>query len=99
MKKLTRIFASLLTISALTLVPVSVYAQTPDEEVISVDSAPAPETDTLPATGGSEVKAPDTGIAPSNKVAQNTAVFVGGSLLGAGIGLGIVTLRKKNTDQ
>ncbi len=97
MKKITRIFASFLTISALTLVPVAVHAQESDD-VISVDSSTSTGT-TLPATGGSEVKAPETGVAPSNKVAQNSAVFIGGSLLGAGVGLGIVTLRKKKSDQ
>ena len=90
MNKITRVLASLLTVTSLTLVPVAVHAQVTEE---------VPAETTIPATGGSEVKAPDTGIAPSNKVAQNSAVFIGGSLLGAGVGLGVITLRKKKFNQ
>ncbi len=73
------------------LTPVLVHAQEVEEVV--------PDPTSLPSTGGTEVAAPDTGIAPSNRVAQNSAVFIGGSLLGAGVGLGIVALRKKKFNQ
>ena len=90
MKRLSRILVSLATVVSLGLTPVAVHAQVEELE---------PTTTELPSTGGTEVQAPDTGIAPSNRVAQNAVVFGGGSLLGAGIGLGIVTLRKKRFNQ
>jgi len=94
MKKITRLFTSAIATASLILIPMSVHAQV--EEVPPTNSTPetAAPAPALPSTGGSEVKAPDTGIAPSNKVVQNTLVFAGGSLLGAGAGLGLITLRK-----
>ena len=89
MKKIARILVAIVAVLSLGLAPGVVHAQV--EEVV-------PTTE-LPSTGGSEVKAPDTGLAPTNRVAQNAAVFVGGSMLGAGLGLGIVTLRKKRFNQ
>lgn len=61
----------------------------------------------IPATGGdSETttteespKVPGTGIAPSGKFVQNIAVFTGGSLIGIGIGFGIITIRKQFVSQ
>ncbi len=88
MKKTARILASIITLLSLTLVPVTVHAQT-------VEEVPSE----LPVTGGTELKAPDTGFAPSNKVIQNSAVFIGGSLLGAGIGLGVITLQKTKSQK
>lgn len=90
MNKITRFIASFVTVTSLTLVPVAVHAQV-------VETVPADTT--IPTTGGSEVKAPDSGIAPSNKVARNSVVFIGGSLLGAGLGFGVITLRKKKFNQ
>ena len=97
MKKIARILASIVTITSLTLVPMAVQAQ---EDVIEVGdgTTTTSETTSLPSTGAS-VQAPDTGIAPSeNKVVQNLAVFVGGGMLGAGLGLGIITLKKKRLE-
>lgn len=92
MKKFLRIVAASLTVLSITLAPVAVHAQVVEE----VESDP---TTALPSTGGTDVAAPDTGIAPSNRVAQNSAVFIGGSLLGAGIGLGVIAFRKKKFNQ
>ncbi len=88
MKKIARMLASILTVASLTLVPVTVHAQT-------VEEVPSE----LPVTGGSEVGAPETGIAPSSTAVQSAAVFIGGSLLGAGIGLGVITLKKTKLNQ
>lgn len=91
MKKLSRILTTLVTITSLSLAPMAVHAQV--EEV-----TPDPTVTNLPATGATP-EAPDTGISPSNKPAQTVAVFIGGSVLGAALGLGIVTLRKKKLEQ
>lgn len=94
MKKITKIIAVFLAVLSISFAPAAVQAQVVEE----VNPDPTAATTPLPSTGGSEVQAPDTGIAPSNRVAQNAAVFIGGSLLGAGIGFGIVTLRKKQLE-
>lgn len=86
MKKIVQFVAAFITVLSIGLAPVAVQAQV-------VEEVEPTDTTTLPQTGG--VQAPDTGIAPSNRVAQNAAVFIGGSALGAGLGLGIVVLRKK----
>lgn len=90
MKKFTRFLAAFATIISISLAPAAVHAQV--EEVIT---EPDPTTTTLPETGG----VPDSGIAPSSKTAQTAMVFVGGSALGAAVGLGVVTLRKKKFEQ
>ncbi len=95
MKKIARIFSSIITVAALTLVPAVVHAQS----TIDIDDPTLGTTDTttLPSTGGTETPAtPDTGIAPSeNKVVANTLVFIGGSALGAALGYGFLTYRKR----
>lgn len=89
MKKLITKITFISALSVLAIMPSTALAQ---EEVIDIENE---ETTTLPVTG-----APDTGIAPSNNaVVQNTAVFIGGSLLGAGIGLGILKLRKNSSEK
>lgn len=94
MKKIIRKIAASATVISLTLTPAMVHALGVEE----VDSIPDTTTE-IPSTGGTEVAAPDTGIAPSNNVVKNSAVFIGGSLLGAGIGLGVVAMRKKKFEQ
>lgn len=91
MKKFLQILVAAVAVVSFGLAPVVVQAQTVEE----IDDP----TTTLPSTGGSEVAAPDTGIAPTNNVVRNTAVFIGGSLLGAGIGLGFVAMKKKKLEQ
>lgn len=78
-----------LIITALTLAPAAVHAQ--DSGVLEVDSG---TTTSTPAPAG----VPSTGIAPENKVLENSSVFIAGSVLGAGAGLAVVTLRKKRTN-
>ncbi len=92
MKKILQLLVASLAVLSIGFTPVVVHAQ-------GVETVDEPDTTALPSTGGTEAAAPDTGIAPSNHVAQNTAVFVGGSILGAGIGLGLVALRKKKFNQ
>ena len=94
MKKILRLIAASAFVFSLTLAPLAVRAQVV-EEVDGTDET----TTALPSTGGTEVAAPDTGIAPSNHVARNVAVFVGGSTLGAAVGFGLVTLKKKKLNQ
>lgn len=104
MKKLIHFTATSALLAVLIVAPVSVSAQ--DGGVIEVgggttsttETTPTPTT-TLPTTGGSETTpaAPKSGIAPTkNKLAQNALVFLGGGALGAGLGLGIIAVRKKN---
>lgn len=74
------------------------YAQESDPIIID-DVAPDGALE-IPATGPEEQAeetpgSPDTGLAPSSRVAQNTAVFVGGSVIGAGFGFGIIAMRKR----
>lgn len=88
MKKITRMLLSLVTIALFTMVPISVYAQD-DSGVISVESS-------TPATTSAGV--PNTGAAPKNNLLAPSLIFISGSLVGAGIGLGIVTARKKRTN-
>jgi hypothetical protein len=91
MKKFLQMVVAAVAVVSMSVTPVLVHAQ----EVEEVEADPT----SLPSTGGSDVAAPDTGIAPSNRVAENSAVFIGGSILGAGVGLGIVALRKKKFNQ
>lgn len=92
MKKFLQIVAATLTVFSLSFAPVVVHAQT-------VEEIEGTDTTTLPETGGDTAGAPDTGIAPSNNVVKNTAVFIGGSLLGAGIGFSVIALRNKKSEQ
>lgn len=106
MKKIIHYIASASLLAALAVVPVGVHAQDTGGviEVGGGASSPAPApapapTTPLPSAGGSEPapETPKSGIAPSdNKLVQNSLIFVVGGTLGAGIGLGIVTARKKN---
>jgi hypothetical protein len=94
MKKFLRLITASVIVFSLALTPVVVRAEVV-EEVDGTGDTTAP----LPSTGGTEVAAPDTGIAPSSNVARNVAVFVGGSALGAAAGVGLVTLKKKKFEQ
>lgn len=96
MKKIARIISSFVTVASLTLIPVTaVHAQVDPVEV--GDSTTTTTTDTtIPTTGGTTPATPDTGIAPAeNRVVANSLVFVGGSALGAALGLGYLAYRKK----
>jgi len=100
MKKIARILLSATTVLTLLIVPVVVHAQEP----IIIDNPEA--TTGLPSTGATETPAPttpttpDTGFAPpSSKLAQNVAVFLGGSLLGVGLGFGYISLRNKQSQK
>lgn len=94
---------SSLMILSILLVPVAVHAEGP----IEVDSPPETPTEssTLPQTGAAPTPTPtpttpDTGIAPpSNKVMQHIIVFIAGGVLGAGVGFGILTIRKYRTEK
>jgi len=96
MKKVARILSSIITVASLALVPGAVHAQTSDPiEVGSSSTTPTDATATTTTTPTTPAT-PDTGIAPAhNKVVLNSAVFMGGSALGAGLGYGYLTMRKK----
>lgn len=97
MKKIASIIFSATTALSLLVVPVVVHAQQ-DPDPIVIDTQ---ETTELPETGATETPTtPDTGFAPpTSKLAQNAAVFMGGSLLGIGLGYGVISLRKKQTQK
>ena len=109
MKKITLINRSIISAALLLVilvVPSTVRAQQSGVIEVGGGQSPAAPTTPLPSTGGSDAAAPaqapapatpNTGIAPSeNKPMQNALVFIGGGALGAGIGFGIITVRKKN---
>ncbi|MFO0971198.1 MAG: hypothetical protein U0520_02490 [Candidatus Saccharimonadales bacterium] len=96
MKKIASILSSIITVAALTFVPAVVHAQSTIDIGDSTSGTTDPTTP-LPSTGGTDTPAtPDTGIAPSeNKVVANSLVFVGGAALGAALGYGFLSYRKR----
>jgi len=97
MKKIARIITSATTIATIALLPGAVRAQgvVPIEVGSSATTPPTTTTDTVTTAG-----IPNTGIAPAhNKVFTNSLVFIGGSALGAGLGFGYLTMRKKRLNQ
>lgn len=95
MKKIARIITSFIAALSLVLTPVIAHAQVQPLEVGGTSTTDT--SGTIPTTGGETPATPDTGIAPAeNKVAANAIVFIGGSAIGAAIGYGFLTLRKKN---
>lgn len=90
MKKILTKLSLIIAATFFVLTPSVVLAQ--EEDIIDIETE---ETTSIPATG-----APDTGIAPTeNKAVQNAAVFIGGSLLGAGIGLGVLKFKKNSLEK
>ena len=99
MKKYKIILPSLLMLLALTLTTVQVSAQADpiplDDEPSSLSASE--EESQQEATDETEVKTPDTGIGPmENKLLGSGAVFVGGSVAGALIGLGYLQFKKRS---
>ncbi|MBP9738525.1 hypothetical protein KBD20_02465 [Candidatus Saccharibacteria bacterium] len=93
MKKISNLLASVIITASLVFTPVVAFAQELPPEEVTVAETTTPTT-TPTTTAG----VPETGIAPEpSKLAQNTLVFAVGGTVGAAIGLGIITLRKKNT--
>lgn len=85
MKKYLSVLALVITLVIFTVAPVSA------QDVLPVE---------IPETGAEEESSntpavPETGIAPSGRVAQNVAVFAGGSVIGLGIGFGIISVQKQ----
>ncbi len=92
MKKIARILSLIVTVTALTLVPVAVHAQS----TIDINDPTTTDPTTLPTTGAETPATPDTGIAPTeNKLVANSLVFIGGGALGAALGYGFLTYRKR----
>lgn len=93
MKKIIQIASIVLGLTVLSFSPaIVVHAQSSGVIEVGEEDAPIPSTGAPTSTPA----APDTGIAPvENRFLQNAAVFIGGSLLGAGIGLSILNMRKK----
>ena len=91
MKKIASSIISIFTVFNVLLLPVAVHAQ--DSTPIVID-----DTTALPTTGATP-ETPASGIAPpNNKLVQNIVVFSGGGMLGALLGLGIVSYRKKQNE-
>ncbi len=91
MKKISNLLASFIITASLVFTPAIAFAQDVPEVTVSETTTP---TSTPTTTAG----VPETGVAPApSKLAQNTLVFAIGGTVGAAIGLGIITLRKKNT--
>lgn len=89
MQKVKRTIITFLTVLTFTLVPVAVHAQ---EDVLTVDG----DTTTTTETAG----IPETGIAPKESgLFKSSAVFLIGSTLGAGVGLSILALKKRQASQ
>ena len=98
MKRFARILASTLIAFSILTAPTLVSAQ--DAGPIVIDTQ---EGDDIPSTGASPEPThapatPETGLAPTeNKLLQNGIVFIIGGTLGAGIGLGVIALKKRQT--
>lgn len=95
MNKFTNIIVTLSIVLAGVVAPVSVFAQVPtvevEDELPTTTTEVTPQAESTPTAG-----VPETGIAPqSSKLLQNTLIFILGSSLGAGIGYGIVSYKKK----
>lgn len=91
MQKIKRLVVSFITVLTFALVPVSVHAQ---EDVVTVDGDPTDTTTT------ETVGIPETGIAPKEGgLFTSSAVFLAGSTIGAGVGLGVLALKKRQTNQ
>ncbi len=104
MKKIIQFVTSTFAVLTLLLVPVAVHAQdaTPIEVGGDSSTTATPTTTTSPTTATTTTTAgtPDTGIAPKgHRVTSNVAVFAAGSVLGAAIGFGIITIRNKQSDE
>lgn len=97
MKKFASILTSGLMALSLLAVPVVVHAQDPDPILIDT---PTDTPTTVPTTGAETPATPETGIAPpSSKLTQNALVFTTGGLLGAGLGLGLISYKKKQLNK
>ncbi|MCA9301536.1 hypothetical protein H6801_01510 [Candidatus Nomurabacteria bacterium] len=96
MKKFARILILTLVAFSILTTPTLVSAQ--DAGPIVIDTQ---EGDDIPSTGAAPESTPapatpETGFAPTeNKLLQNGIIFTIGGTLGAGIGLGIVALKKR----
>ncbi len=100
MKKIARIVVSAAMTLSILVVPTAAYAESTSTIVVDDPTA----STALPATGATETPTtpttPNSGAAPlQSKLAQNAAVFIGGSTLGAALGFGVITLRRKQNQQ
>lgn len=88
MKKFT--LKIIVVLSLLILPNISTYAQGLDPIEVPGPS----QQENQDSEEGDTPRTPETGIAPSGRVAQNIAVFVGGSAIGLAIGFGIISLQR-----
>lgn len=94
MNKIKRLLTTSLMITSLSLLPTAAFAQV--VEVPSEETPPVVTTETDAKAAG----VPNTGIAPrSHPASANGLVFIGGSALGAALGLGLIARRKKSFNQ
>lgn len=97
MTKMYRQVTTFIATLGLLLIPSVAMAQ--DVPTVEVEtSTPTTTTETTPTTTAG---VPETGIAPEpSNLLRNSAVFVVGGTVGAAIGLGIISLkRRKSVDQ
>lgn len=103
MKKITQILVTYIAVLALLLVPlVSVSAQSGDDDPIVVDGELLlPDSNSTSSETTEEVAGiPDTGFGPEDNPAMtNLAVFIGGSVIGGMLGLGLIVLHRKYSKQ
>lgn len=90
--------AIVMAITAVLMLSFSGVARAQSSEEITLDE---PDSvlleDTAEDTSSTEATAgvPDTGFAPSNRVAASAMVFIGGAAIGGAIGLGFLKLKQK----
>lgn len=102
MKKLTQILSAPLIVASLLLVPAVAQAQDiPVVEVGTSDTETTTTSDVTPTTTDtSTAGVPSTGIAPApSKAVQYVGTFAIGGSIGALVGFGIVSLKKRSTAQ
>lgn len=100
MKKLTQILSATFIVASLLLVPVVVQAQ--DIPVVEVGTSETTTTSdvTTTDTTSTTVGVPSTGIAPApSKAVQYVGTFAIGGSIGALVGFGIVSLKKRSATQ
>lgn len=103
MKKITQLLSATFIVASLLLLPVVAQAQdVPVVEVGTSDPDPVTTSDVTPTSTTTDTTAgvPSTGFAPQpSKLAQYTVTFILGGSIGAAVGFGIVSLKKRSRSQ
>lgn len=101
MKKILQFISAPLIAATLLLVPSAASAQDiPTVEVGSSQTTPTTTSSTPTTTSTTTAGVPETGIAPApSKAVQYVGTFAIGGSIGALVGLGIVSLKKRSAAQ